>query len=55
MADYAFRAMPLNPGIHQVEFVYDPMSFKLGAAISLLGIVGCVMIGLVTRRKGHLK
>jgi len=50
-ADYAFRAIPLNAGTHQVEFVYDPLSFKLGAVISLLGIIGCVVMSLTTRRK----
>ena len=50
-ADYTFRAIPLCAGAHRVEFVYDPMSFKVGAAVTLLGIVGCVVIGLVTRRR----
>jgi hypothetical protein len=49
-ADYAFRAIPLNAGIHRVEFVYDPMSFKLGAGLTLLGILGCIGLGLIYRR-----
>ena len=49
-ADYTFRAIPLNGGTHQVEFVYDPLSFKLGAAISILGIIGCIGIHLVRRK-----
>jgi hypothetical protein len=47
-ANYAFRAIPLSAGIHQVRFVYDPMSFKLGAGVSLLGILGCIVYILVT-------
>jgi hypothetical protein len=50
-ADYTFRAIPLSAGTHRVEFAYDPLSFKLGVGVTLLGIVGCVVIGLATRRK----
>ncbi|HYA93797.1 MAG TPA: YfhO family protein, partial [Thermodesulfobacteriota bacterium] len=50
-ADYTFRAIPLSAGTHQVEFVYDPLSFKLGALFTFLGIVGCV--GLCLIRKNH--
>ncbi len=50
-ADYAFKAIPLNAGTHQVEFVYDPMSFKLGAGVTLLGILGCVVFGWTARRR----
>jgi hypothetical protein len=49
-ADYTFRAIPLNAGAHTVEFIYDPLSFKLGAAISILGIIGCIFIYLVRRK-----
>ncbi|MFH1486523.1 MAG: YfhO family protein [Chloroflexota bacterium] len=34
-ADYLFRGVPLTEGRHMVEFVFDPLSLKLGAAISL--------------------
>ncbi|OGP88806.1 MAG: hypothetical protein A2156_07350 [Deltaproteobacteria bacterium RBG_16_48_10] len=51
-ADYAFRAVPMAAGIHQVQFVYDPMSFKLGAAITCFGILACSVTGfLIHRRK----
>ncbi len=50
-ADYTFRAIPLNAGTHRLEFVYDPMSFKLGAGVTLLGILGCIGMGWVARRK----
>ena len=43
-ADYTFRALPLSGGKHRVEFVYDPLSFKLGALFTILGIIGCVGI-----------
>jgi hypothetical protein len=50
-ADYTFRAIPLSAGTHQVEFVYDPLSFKLGIGATILGILGCVGLGWVGRRK----
>jgi hypothetical protein len=49
-ANYAFRAIPLHAGTHRVEFVYDPLSFKMGAAVSFLGILGCLAISLFPRR-----
>jgi hypothetical protein len=36
VADYAFRAVVVPAGTHQVEFKYEPLSFKTGATISLL-------------------
>ncbi len=49
-ADYAFRAVPLSKGAHQVEFIYDPLSFKLGAVVTFIGILGCFVIGLVAKK-----
>jgi hypothetical protein len=46
-ADYTFRAIPLDSGTHRVEFVYDPLSFKLGALLTFLGIIGCALIYLL--------
>jgi hypothetical protein len=43
-ADYTFRAIPLSAGTHRVEFVYDPLSFKLGGLFTILGIIGCAVI-----------
>jgi Bacterial membrane protein YfhO len=48
--DYTFRGISLNAGTHQVEFVYDPISFKLGAGATFLGILGCIVFGWVARR-----
>jgi hypothetical protein len=42
-ADLLFRAVYLPSGQHRVEFVYDPLSFKLGAAISLTALLGLVV------------
>ena len=44
-ANYAFRAVPLNPGNHRVVFVYKPLSVILGGVITLVGIVATVLLG----------
>ncbi len=33
-ADFAFRAVAVPPGKHQITFVYDPLSFKLGLLVT---------------------
>jgi uncharacterized membrane protein YfhO len=38
-ADYLFRAVALTAGAHRVRFIYDPLTFKLGAALSGLTIL----------------
>jgi hypothetical protein len=49
-ANYTCRGVPLNAGAHSVEFVYDPISFKLGAGMTFLGILGCIFFGWAARR-----
>jgi hypothetical protein len=53
-ADYTFRAIPLSAGTHRVELVYDPLSFKLGAGLTLFGIIGCVAMGWAARLRKTL-
>jgi hypothetical protein len=38
VADYIVRAVKVEAGDHRVEFVFRPISFRLGAAISLLAL-----------------
>jgi hypothetical protein len=37
-ANYLFRAIPVGPGSHRIEVVYEPLSFKVGLTVSLLTI-----------------
>lgn len=39
VADYLFRAVQLERGAHRVEFVYDPLSYKIGFLITLCALV----------------
>ena len=43
-ADYAFRALPLAAGSHEVIWKYDPVFFKWGLLISLVSVIGVVCI-----------
>jgi hypothetical protein len=38
-ANYAFRAIPVGPGTHRVEVVIEPLSFKIGLAVTVLTMV----------------
>jgi len=42
-ANLLFRAVYLPAGKHRVEFIYDPVSFKLGATISLVTLLVMVV------------
>ncbi len=48
-ANHAFRAISLGPGHHIIRFAYEPLSLKLGLAISLLTIT--VLLGFFFFRK----
>jgi len=52
-ANHAFRAVAFPPGEHTVVFQYTPLSFQVGAAISLLTLVAVVgaLIVLSLRRR----
>jgi uncharacterized membrane protein YfhO len=47
-ANYAFMALPIEPGEHQVMLRYRPMSLTVGAVVSglsLLAVIGIVGLG----------
>ena len=39
-ANYAFRAVVLSPGRHEVVFRFQPRSLRIGAGVSLVAILG---------------
>jgi hypothetical protein len=49
-ANYLLRAIPVPQGQHYVEVFYDPLSFKVGAVITAVTLVGLVA-GLVVAFK----
>jgi len=46
--NYAFRGVTVPAGRHLVEFRYEPRSFKVGAALSALGVV---LVGVLFWRR----
>jgi len=49
-ANYLFRAVALSTGPHTVVFSYEPLSFRVGAAVSVLTLVLCCAAALLLRR-----
>ncbi len=45
-ANYAFRAIYLPKGEHKVRFLYSPDSFKIGAMMTMLGLLLPLLYGL---------
>ncbi len=50
-ADFVLRAVSVPSGVHTVRFVYDPLSWKLGLALSGFGLVALALILIRLRRK----
>jgi hypothetical protein len=51
-ANLAFRAVPVPPGRHVVEFRYEPWSVRLGIAVSLLATMVVAWLLWSARRAG---
>jgi hypothetical protein len=49
-ANYAFRAVYLEPGYHEVRLVFEPLSWKVGLGISVATWVGLIVWGLLSWR-----
>ena len=50
-ANYAFRAIPVGPGSHRVEIVYESLSFKVGLALSLATVFLILIFWLISMRR----
>ncbi|MFQ5613089.1 MAG: YfhO family protein, partial [Anaerolineae bacterium] len=53
-ANAAFQAVPLPAGEHTVVLSYRPLSFRIGAALSLATLVGLALAALFQRGKAIL-
>lgn len=42
-ANYDFKAVALPSGSHRVRFVFRPVSFQVGLAVTLLTLVGLML------------
>ena len=55
--NYLFRVIPITAGRHQVRFLFDPQTIKLGAGISVLtalAVLG-ILIRSFLKRRGPTK
>jgi hypothetical protein len=43
-ANYAFRSVNIPAGTHTITFTYSPLSYKIGAAMTLIGILVCLVM-----------
>ncbi len=50
-ANYAFQAIQVPGGRHQVRLVYEDRAFQSGASISALAVIGCLIGWCATGRK----
>lgn len=49
-ANYAFRAIPIKKGIHNIDIVYKPISFIIGFSVSILTLF---VILIILKRQRH--
>lgn len=49
-ANFVFRAVKVPSGQHRVRFEYDPLSWKIGLLLSVIGLVGFVLSLIYLRR-----
>ena len=49
--NYLFRVVELNSGRHDIHFVFTPLSFKIGAIISAVSLMGVAVLLFLMRRK----
>jgi hypothetical protein len=49
-ADHALRAVYVGPGLHTVRFSYEPLSLRLGAALTLAALLALAGLLLGARR-----
>jgi hypothetical protein len=51
--DYLLRGTSLPPGRHRVEFRYEPLSFRGGALVSLIALLGLIAAVALGLRRGR--
>ncbi|MFP6640154.1 MAG: YfhO family protein, partial [Myxococcota bacterium] len=52
-ANHLFRGVAVGAGVHEVRFLYEPSSVRIGAGLSLLGVVVLVGLFVAARREGR--
>lgn len=52
-ADFAFRAIPVTKGSHNILFIYDPISFRIGKLVSGLSLFLLLLIFIYGYKKNR--
>jgi len=52
-ANYAFQALQVPAGQHQVQLVYEDKKLYVGVLLSALGLTACLIIWLLARFRKH--
>ncbi len=50
-ANYAFQALQIPAGRHEVKLIYEDKMFSIGCGISLAALVACVIAWIVLRKR----
>lgn len=48
--DFTLRGVVVPEGMHKVEFIYDPLSFRLGIVGAFLGTLGIIILILLNKK-----
>ncbi|RJQ25330.1 hypothetical protein C4577_06015 [Candidatus Parcubacteria bacterium] len=49
--NYTFRAVIVPKGQHNVKFVYNPLSFRIGVFLAILGLLGIVGFTVIIKKR----
>ena len=49
-ANFAFRAVLMPPGEHRVTLTFEPVTWRVGVAISALTLIGLIGFGAIAWR-----
>jgi uncharacterized membrane protein YfhO len=52
-ANFAFRAVPVPAGTHRIAMVYDPVSFRIGKAITLFTLFIFIFLSISYSLRGQ--
>jgi len=50
-ANHLFRGVEVGAGVHEVRFSYEPFSVRMGAGLSLVGVISLVALFIASRRE----
>jgi hypothetical protein len=54
-ADFTFRAILVPAGMHNIEFIYNPLSFDVGVFAAVLGLLAILAALIIWKRKKILQ